>query len=101
MILSQDINMKIPMKSIGLSVILTLLVCSFDAYAEETKEEHPINMNKDQIKGRVDEVQGKAKEETGKLVNDKGMEVEGNVQKNVGKVQKGYGDTKKDIQEAK
>jgi uncharacterized protein YjbJ (UPF0337 family) len=94
--------MKItPMKLIGLPVILTLLVCSFRAYAEETKEVHPLNINKDQIKGRVNEAQGKAKEETGKLLNNKGMEVEGNVQKNVGKVQKGYGDTKKEIQEGK
>ena len=41
------------MKTIGLSAILALLVCSFGAYAEETKEE--THMNKDQIKGRVDE----------------------------------------------
>jgi uncharacterized protein YjbJ (UPF0337 family) len=89
------------MKSIGLSVILALLACSFGAYAEDTKEEKAINMNKDQIKGRVDESQGKAKEETGKVLDDKDMEVEGNVQKNVGKAQKGFGDTKKDIQEGK
>jgi uncharacterized protein YjbJ (UPF0337 family) len=94
--------MKItPMKSIGLSAILALLVCSFGVYAEESKEEHPMNMNKDQIKGRVDESQGKAKEETGKILDDKGMEVEGNVQKNVGKAQKGFGDAKKDIKEGK
>jgi hypothetical protein len=43
------------MKSIGLSAILALLVCSSGAYAEETKEETHMNMNKDQIKGRVDE----------------------------------------------
>jgi uncharacterized protein YjbJ (UPF0337 family) len=91
----------IPMKLIGFSVILALLVCSFGTYAEETKEEHPMNINKDQIKGRVDETQGKAKEETGKILDDKGMEVEGNVQKNVGKAQKGFGDTKKDIKEGK
>ena len=41
------------MKTIGLSAILALLVCSFGAYAEETKAE--THMNKDQIKGRVDE----------------------------------------------
>jgi len=41
------------MKTIGLSAILALLVCSFGAYAEETKEK--THMNKDQIKGRVDE----------------------------------------------
>ena len=39
------------MKTIGLSAILALLVCSSGAYAEETKEE--THMNKDQIKGRV------------------------------------------------
>jgi uncharacterized protein YjbJ (UPF0337 family) len=89
------------MKLSGLSAILTVLVCSFGAYAEESKEEHPMNMNKDQIKGRVDEAQGKAKEETGKILDDKGMEVEGNIQKNVGKAQKGFGDVKKDIKEGK
>ena len=41
------------MKTIGLSVILALLVCSFGVYAEEAKAE--THMNKDQIKGRVDE----------------------------------------------
>jgi hypothetical protein len=43
------------MKSIGLSAILALLVCSLGAYAEETKEETHMNMNKDQIKARVDD----------------------------------------------
>ena len=88
-------------KSIGLSAILALLVCSFSAYAEETKGESPTNINKDQIKGRVDEAQGKAKEEVGKILDDKGMEIEGNIQKNVGKAQKGYGDIKKDIKDGK
>ncbi|MGZ8160863.1 MAG: hypothetical protein ACXWT4_18960 [Methylobacter sp.] len=41
------------MKTIGLSAMLALLVCSFGAYAEETKEETP--MNKEQIKGRDNE----------------------------------------------
>jgi len=89
------------MKLIGLSAVIAFTVCSFGAYAEESKEETYRNMNKDQIKGRVDETQGKAKEETGKILDDKGMEVEGNVQKNVGKAQKGFGDTKKDIQQGK
>jgi hypothetical protein len=42
------------MNPIGLSAILALLVWSFYAYAEETKEETHMNMNKDQIKTRVD-----------------------------------------------
>jgi len=41
------------MKTIGLSAILALLVCSFGAYAEVAKEE--TTTNKDQTKGRVDE----------------------------------------------
>jgi hypothetical protein len=44
------------MKTIGLSAILALLVCSFGAYAEETKEEP--SMNKDQIKVQVNEARG-------------------------------------------
>jgi uncharacterized protein YjbJ (UPF0337 family) len=89
------------MKRIGLSVVIALSVCSFGAYAEESKEENYKEMNKDQIKGRVDEAQGKAKEKTGKILDDKGMEVEGNVQKNMGKTHKGLGDIKKDIKEDK
>ena len=86
-------------KRIGLSAAIALTVCSFGASAEESKEETHLNMNKDQIKGRVDEVQGKAKEETGKILDDKGMEIEGNVQKNVGKAQGNFGDLKKNIKE--
>jgi hypothetical protein len=43
------------MNPINLSAILALLVCSFCAYAEETKEETNMNMNKDQTKARVDD----------------------------------------------
>jgi hypothetical protein len=43
------------MNPIGISAILALLVCSFYAYAEVTKDETHINMNKDQIKTRVDD----------------------------------------------
>jgi hypothetical protein len=43
------------MNPIGLSAILALLVCSFYAYAEETKEKTNKNMNNDQIKTRVDD----------------------------------------------
>ena len=89
------------LKLIGLAATFALTLCSFGVYAEEAKEESPIHMNKDQIKGRVDEAQGKAKEETGKLLDDKGMEIEGNVQKNVGKAQGNFGDLKNDIKKGK
>ena len=92
---------QLHLKLIGLSAVLILVLSSFGAYAEEEKEDSPINMNKDQIKGRVDEAQGKAKEETGKLLDDKGMEIEGNVQKNVGKAQGNFGDLKSDIKKGK
>jgi len=83
------------LKLSGLSAILALTLFSIGVYAGDEKEESPVNMNKDQIKGRVDQAQGKAKEETGKLLEDKGMEMEGNVQKNVGKAQGNFGDIKK------
>ena len=87
------------MKTIGLSAILALLVCSFGVYAEETKEE--THMNKDQVKGRVEESKGKVKEVTGKILNDDEMELEGNVEKKIGKVKAGFGDLKDDIKKSK
>jgi uncharacterized protein YjbJ (UPF0337 family) len=59
-------------------------------------QEHPMSMNKDQIKGRANEVDGKIKEVTGKVVGDKKLEVKGNVQGSVGHAQNKLGDIKQD-----
>jgi uncharacterized protein YjbJ (UPF0337 family) len=60
---------------------------------------HIMNINKDQVKGRVEEAKGSVKEATGKLVGDKTLEAKGNIQKNLGKVQAKAGDLKQDANE--
>ncbi len=59
-----------------------------------------MNINKDQVKGRVEEVKGTIKEATGKLVGDKTLEAKGNIEKNLGKVQSKLGNVKQGIQES-
>jgi uncharacterized protein YjbJ (UPF0337 family) len=59
-----------------------------------------MNINKDQVKGRVEEVKGTIKEATGKLVGDKALEAKGNIEKNRGKVQSKLGDVKQSIEES-
>jgi uncharacterized protein YjbJ (UPF0337 family) len=56
-----------------------------------------MNINKDQVKGRVAEATGIIKEETGKLLGDKTLEAKGNVEKNLGKMQSKLGDLKQDM----
>ncbi len=89
------------MKLTGLGAAILLTFCSFGVYAAESEEETHMNMNKDQVEGRVDEAKGKVKEATGVILDDKRMQVEGKVQKNIGKAQKGYGDLKQEIKEDK
>jgi uncharacterized protein YjbJ (UPF0337 family) len=62
-------------------------------------EEHSMNINKDQVKGRVEEAEGKIKETAGKLVGNEKLEIEGNVQKNLGKAQAKFGDLKRDVKD--
>jgi uncharacterized protein YjbJ (UPF0337 family) len=59
-----------------------------------------MNINKDQVHGRLEEAAGKAKEVIGKVVGNKELEVKGTVQKNVGAAQAAVGDAKKDIAKA-
>ncbi len=56
-----------------------------------------MNINKDQIKGRVEEAKGTVKEAAGKLVGDETLEAKGNIQKNLGKVEAKFGDVKQDV----
>ncbi|MDP2097139.1 MAG: CsbD family protein [Methylobacter sp.] len=84
---------------ISLLAVVALASSAFGVYAGENKDEAPLNINKDQIEGRVDETKGAIKELTGKVLDDKGMEIEGNIEKNVGKAQAGFGDLKKDAKD--
>lgn len=59
-----------------------------------------IEMNKDQVKGRVEQAKGSVKEAAGKVVNKPNLEAEGQVDKAAGKVQSGYGDTKEKAKDA-
>jgi uncharacterized protein YjbJ (UPF0337 family) len=59
-----------------------------------------MNINKDQIKGRVEEAKGTVKEAAGKLVGNETVEAKGNIQKDLGKFQAAFGDVKKDIKDA-
>ncbi len=60
-----------------------------------------MNINKDQVKGRVEEATGSVKEATEKLVGNPTLEAKGNIQKNLGKVQSKLGDLKEDFKEPK
>jgi len=59
-----------------------------------------MNMNKDQIKGRVKEAKGKIKEVAGRLVGNEKLEEEGKVQKALGEAQAKFGDVKKDVKDS-
>ncbi|MEQ9003322.1 MAG: CsbD family protein, partial [Pseudomonadales bacterium] len=56
-----------------------------------------MQMNKDQVKGRVKRVKGKVKAAAGVLVGNKRLEVEGKIDESLGDVQAGYGDVKKKL----
>jgi uncharacterized protein YjbJ (UPF0337 family) len=63
-------------------------------------EERHMNLNKDQVKGRVKQAEGKIKEVAGKLVGNEKLEVKGKIQKTLGKAQAKFGDVKRDIKNA-
>lgn len=54
-------------------------MCMKVIYAAESEEETHMNMNKDQVEGRVDEAKGKVKEATGVILDDKKMQLDQNV----------------------
>ena len=60
-----------------------------------------MNMNKDQVKGRVKEAKGKIKEVAGVLIGNETMEAKGKVQRVVGQAQAKFGDVKQDVKESK
>lgn len=59
-----------------------------------------MNINKDQVKGRIEEAKGTIKEATGKVVGDNTLEAKGNIEKNLGKVQSKLGDVKQDVKDS-
>jgi uncharacterized protein YjbJ (UPF0337 family) len=56
-----------------------------------------MDMNNDQVKGRMKQAQGKTKQVAGKVVGNKTLEEKGKIQNAVGKVQASYGDLKQDL----
>lgn len=64
-------------------------------------KEQVMNMNKDQVRGRVKEAEGKIKEVAGKLVGNEKLEEKGKVEKVLGEAQAKFGDVKKDVKDAK
>jgi uncharacterized protein YjbJ (UPF0337 family) len=63
-------------------------------------QEHVMNTNKDQVKGRLDEAEGKIKEVTGKVVGDKKLEVKGKVQEIGGEARAKLGDIKQHVKDS-
>jgi uncharacterized protein YjbJ (UPF0337 family) len=59
-----------------------------------------MNMNKNQVKGRVTEMKGMIKETAGKLVGNEKLEAKGKVQKTLGEAQAKIGDIKQDVKDA-
>jgi uncharacterized protein YjbJ (UPF0337 family) len=57
-----------------------------------------MNVNKDQVEGRIDEAEGKIKEVAGKVTGDKKLEVKGKIQGIVGEAQAKFGDVKQDVE---
>jgi uncharacterized protein YjbJ (UPF0337 family) len=63
-------------------------------------QEHVMNTNKGQVKGRRDEVEGKIKEVTGKVVGDKKLEVKGKVQEIGGEAREKLGDIRQHVKDS-
>jgi uncharacterized protein YjbJ (UPF0337 family) len=64
-------------------------------------QEQGMNMNKDQVEGRVKESEGKIKEVVGKLMGNETLELKGKVQKALGEAQAKVGDIKHDMRDLK
>jgi uncharacterized protein YjbJ (UPF0337 family) len=74
--------------------------CEYRPLAGIPHQEQDMNMNKDQVKGRVNEAKGTIKEAAGDLVGNDRLKVKGKVQKTLGKAQAKYGDVKQDVKDA-
>jgi uncharacterized protein YjbJ (UPF0337 family) len=69
-------------------------------FADMGYQEHGMDVNKDQIKGRTKEVEGKINEVVGKVVGDKKLEVKGKVQQIGGEAQAKLGDVRQDLKDS-
>ena len=58
-----------------------------------------MNVNKDQVKGRVKEAEGKLKEVAGKLVGNQKLQAKGKAEKYLGDAQAKFGDVKKAVKD--
>jgi uncharacterized protein YjbJ (UPF0337 family) len=59
-----------------------------------------MNLNKEQVKGRINEVEGKIKEVTGKVVGDKKLEVKGKVQEIGGEAEAKLGNIRQHVKDS-
>ena len=59
-----------------------------------------MDINKDQVTGRIKEAEGKAKEIVGKIVGNEKLEAKGKIQKSLGVFQAQMGDLKKNVKSA-
>jgi uncharacterized protein YjbJ (UPF0337 family) len=64
------------------------------------RQEHAMNVNNDQVKGRAKEVEGKINEVAGKAVGDKKLEVKGKVQQIGGEARAKLGDVRQDVKDS-
>jgi uncharacterized protein YjbJ (UPF0337 family) len=63
-------------------------------------QEHVMNTNKDQVKGRLNQMEGKIKEVTGKVLGDKKLEVKGKVQEIDGEAREKLGDIRQHVKDS-
>jgi uncharacterized protein YjbJ (UPF0337 family) len=56
-----------------------------------------MNINQDQVKGRVEEATGAIKETAGKIIGNPTLQVKGNLEKNLGTVRAKLGDVEADL----
>lgn len=59
---------------------------------QSATHEGVMNMNKDQLRGRVRQTKGRVKELAGKLLRDERLQATGKAQKSLGKFQARFGD---------
>jgi len=59
-----------------------------------------MNINKDQVKGRVDAAEGRIQEIAGKLIGNATQEARGIVKKNLGKLQAHFGDASQKLKDS-
>jgi uncharacterized protein YjbJ (UPF0337 family) len=57
-----------------------------------------MNVNKDQVEGRINVVEGKIKEIAGKVTGDEKLAVKGKIQGVVGEAQAKFGDVRQDVE---